>query len=201
MVMREHSIDEARERAALYALGALRGEEAQEFERHLHAGCALCAAELETWAAVAADLGRSAAPCAPRPAVRARLLERIAAEQTLAQQPIVVRTGVHFVRAAGLDWQAGTAPGVEIKTLFADPARGYLTRLVRMPPGSSLHPHRHADVEESYVLEGDLMVSGVSMKAGDYCRAEAGSVHTGVSTRGGCLFIAVCSERDERLEV
>jgi len=49
------------------------------------------------------------------------------------------------------------------------------------------------------VLEEDLTVSGVLMKAGDYCRAEPGSVHTGLSTSGGCLFIAVCSERDERL--
>src|SRR5262249_3379987 len=74
---------------------------------------------------------------------------------------------------------------------------GYVTKLVRMAPGAVLHPHRHAEAEESYVLEGDLWVSGVLMLAGDYCRAEAGSVHSEVHTSGGCAFIAVCWERDE----
>ena len=38
------------------------------------------------------------------------------------------------------------------------------------------------------------------MKPGDYCRAEPGSVHTGISTRGGCQFITIASERNELLD-
>jgi hypothetical protein len=48
-------------------------------------------------------------------------------------------------------------------------------------------------------LEGDLLVDGVQMQTGDYCRAERGSVHVGVTSKSGCVFIAVCSERDELL--
>jgi hypothetical protein len=37
----------------------------------------------------------------------------------------------------------------------------------------------------------------VPMRAGDYCRAEPGSVHDDISTSGGVLFICISSERDE----
>jgi quercetin dioxygenase-like cupin family protein len=75
-----------------------------------------------------------------------------------------------------------------------------VTVLVRMAPGTSAPRHRHAEVEESYVLEGDVTISGVEMTPGDYCRAEPGSVHTGISTRGGCQFITIASERNELLD-
>jgi DNA-directed RNA polymerase specialized sigma24 family protein len=41
--------------------------------------------------------------------------------------------------------------------------------------------------------------SGVLMRQGDYCRADAGSLHTGVTTKTGCVFITVASSRDEWL--
>ena len=47
--------EEAAGRAALYALGALEGDEAREFEEHLAAGCAACEAELRGFETVAAD--------------------------------------------------------------------------------------------------------------------------------------------------
>ncbi|HXQ20639.1 MAG TPA: cupin domain-containing protein [Candidatus Acidoferrales bacterium] len=195
----EHSLDDACARAALYALGTLRGDDAQEFERHLQAGCTVCSAEVDACATVALDLGRAATPLAPRASVRARLLERVAAESAFAEQGVFDTDGLRFVRSAALPWTEGRAPAVEVKTLFVDAQRGFVTKLVRMPPGSTLLPHRHADVEESFVLEGDLLVSGVLMGAGDYCRAEPGSTHTGVVTRGGCVFIAVSSQHDQPL--
>ena len=189
------SLDDARAHAALYALGALPPAEARAFEAHLD-DCDTCAAELAAFAGVAGDLGHAATPQTPDPGVRLRVLERIAAEATGADTAAIDGDGVHFVRSARLGWQDAAAPNVETKTLFVDPARGYITKLVRMAPGAVLLPHRHADVEESYVIEGDLLVSGVLMHAGDYCRADPGSVHAGVTTRGGCTFIAVCSQRD-----
>jgi len=72
--------------------------------------------------------------------------------------------------------------------------------LVRMAPGSRIRPRRHADVEESYLLDGDLVVDGIEMKLGDYCRAEARTRHTDVFTRNGCVFISVCSTKDEWFE-
>jgi len=199
MIIAAHSADEARDRAALYALGALPPDDARAFEQHLHNGCTVCEAEVAAFAAVTADLGLAAAPHRPRPSVRARVLDRIATEQVLTRQPEFERDGVRFVRSARLPWHEAVSPQVEVKTLFVDLERGYVTKLVRMPPGAALRPHRHVDVEESYVIEGDLLVSGVAMQAGDYCRAEPGSIHSGVVTRGGCVFIAVSSQRDEPL--
>jgi anti-sigma factor ChrR (cupin superfamily) len=129
--------------------------------------------------------------------VRARLLERIVAEGLSQDHPIIDKEHLHFVGSRWLDWQPGNAPGVEVKILSLDKERGYYTTLVRMAPGASLAPHRHAGVEESYVMEGELIVSGVPMRSGDYCRADAGSLHASVTTKTGCVFIAVASMRDE----
>ena len=73
------------------------------------------------------------------------------------------------------------------------------TRLC-MAPGTSYPGHRHAGVEECYVLEGDLRVGDLVMRAGDYQRAAIGSVHGVQSTEGGCLLLVLMSDRDERLE-
>lgn len=191
----EHALEEGRDHAALYTLGALPVDEAREFEQHVAAGCAVCAAEVQAFSAVVMELGYAAQPQQPSAAVRSRVLERIAAES--AATAVIEKEGMRFVRSVRLTWKEATTPTVQIKTLFVDKQRGYRTILIRMAPGATLLPHRHADVEESYVLEGDLLVAGVRMQAGDYCRAEPGSVHTGVTTTGGCVFIAVCSQHDE----
>jgi hypothetical protein len=38
------------------------------------------------------------------------------------------------------------------------------------------------------------------MKPGGYCRAEPGSVHTCIRTRGGCEFTSIASERSELVD-
>jgi anti-sigma factor ChrR (cupin superfamily) len=114
-------------------------------------------------------------------------------------RPVIDKELLRFVGSSWLSWQPGNAPGVEVKVLSMDQERGYYTTLVRMAPGASLAPHRHADVEESYILEGELLVSGVLMRPGDYCHAAPGSMHTKVTTKTGCVFIAVASMHDEWL--
>lgn len=195
----EHTLDDMRERAALYALGALSGGEAREFEAHLSGGCSLCAQEVKGFTAVTTELASVAEPQTPRHSLRTRVLERIATDAAATEGAVIDQAGVRFVRSNQLVWKEGNAPAVEVKVLSVDKQRGYITKLVRMEPGASLRPHRHIDIEESYLLEGDLLVSGVVMHAGDYCRAEAGSAHEGVATRGGCVFIAVSSMHDEVL--
>jgi quercetin dioxygenase-like cupin family protein len=198
-MMREHTVEEGRERAALYALGALRGEEIREFEQHLAAGCVICAEELAAFTPVVAELGHATPPQMPRAEVRARVLERIGAKGMSQDHPVIDKDLLRFVGSNWLDWRPGNGPGIEVKLLAVDQEHGYYTTLVRMAPGSSLAPHRHVDPEESYILEGELLASGVLMRPGDYCHAAAGSLHTEVTTKIGCVFIAVASIRDERL--
>jgi anti-sigma factor ChrR (cupin superfamily) len=195
-----HSIDEARDRAALYVVGALRGEEAREFEAHLKQGCEVCAAEVKAFSHVTDELAGAVPPQAPSAKLRERVLDKIATEVRARNSATIDKNGVRFVLSNLMPWEETGIKGIETKVLLRDAATGMVTVLVRMAPGTRGPHHRHAAVEESYVLEGDVTISGVEMKAGDYCRAEPGSVHTGISTRGGCQFITIASERNELLD-
>ena len=64
------------DQAAAYALGALTPAERADFEAHL-ANCALCAAEVRSFAPVVGDLGMTIPAAVPSPAVRDRLLSAI----------------------------------------------------------------------------------------------------------------------------
>ncbi|MSQ48071.1 MAG: hypothetical protein EXR78_06745 [Deltaproteobacteria bacterium] len=193
-----HSVEEAQEWGALYALGTLPDDEARTFEQHLTT-CPLCTHEVAAFAAVTQGLAHVAMPQLPRPEVRARVLAQVMSPGLSQTQPIIDKDLSRFVGSSWLEWQPGNTPGVDIKVLSIDQTRNYFTTLVRMAPGAILASHRHVDIEESYVLEGDLLISGMRMQPGDYCRAEAGSLHAGVTTRTGCVFIAVASLRNEWL--
>jgi quercetin dioxygenase-like cupin family protein len=189
----DHSLEEAQERAALYALGSLPPEESSGFEEHLGAGCDVCARELASFTQVVDELAVAAPPGMPADRVRAAVLERFAAAEFEAMP------GMRFVRSDRLAWQPGSQPTVSVKLLSRDAPSGYRTQVIRMAPNSSIQPHRHAEVEELYLLEGEVTISGVVMRAGDYCRAEAGTVHDAIFTKTGCVFLALSSENDERL--
>jgi len=199
MTQRPGGTHEATELAALYALGALEEAEAKVFASHL-ADCEECRAEVRAYDEVASNLVRGLVADAPPPGLRVRVLDAVAAPQTRADWKHVERDGIAFLRSASVPWQKIPGLEVECKTLFKDSERGLVTRLVRMGPGAQLPPHRHADVEESFLLEGDLVVEGVAMRGGDYCRAAAGSVHREVRTVNGCTFVAISSLADQRLE-
>jgi anti-sigma factor ChrR (cupin superfamily) len=193
-----HSVEEAQEWGALYALGALPQDEARTFEQHVTM-CSLCADEVAAFTAVTQELGHAALPQNPGPEVRARVLNHVTNQETSKTHPIIDKDLFRFVGSSWLEWMPGNTPGVEIKILSVDQTRSYFTTVVRLAPGAILASHRHADVEESYLLEGELLIAGMRMRPGDYCRAEAGSLHAGVTTTTGCVFIAVASLRNEWL--
>ena len=65
--------------AAVYALGALDGEERSQFEAHLGEGCAACAEAVRDHVDLLADLARDAPPMIPPAHVKADLMRRVAA--------------------------------------------------------------------------------------------------------------------------
>jgi anti-sigma factor ChrR (cupin superfamily) len=193
----DHSPEHIRDRAALYALQALDREEASAFESHLSDGCALCQSEVDAFAAAAAELAFGAAPQQPRPELRQRLLQSVAGDNPPA---MLERDGILFARAAQLPWvDHPRVPGMQVKLLHHDPRSGRRTQLVRLAAGSGYPAHRHADVEEIYLIDGDLTLSGVTMRGGEYCRAAAGSIHDAIRSYTGCLFLATNSEHDEMI--
>jgi anti-sigma factor ChrR (cupin superfamily) len=192
-----HSIDEARDSAALYVVGALSGEESREFEAHLKQGCEVCAAEVKAFSRITDELAKVVPPQAPSAKLRERVLDKIASEAGAGHSATIDKNGMRFMLSNAMPWEGTAIAGIETKVLFRDARSGIVTQLVRMGPGSSFPHHRHAEVEDCYVLEGDLTLSGVEMKAGDYCRAEPGSIHTDITTRGGTVIILIASERNE----
>jgi len=187
--------DPVAERAALYALDALPPEEGAEVAADLAADAEL-SEEVAAYAAVVDALGWAARPQTPPPGLRAAVLSRIGA----AMPDVVDEGGLRFVRGQHRPWEATPIAGIEVRPLWEDAENGRRTAVVRLAPGAEYPRHRHADVEEIYLIEGDLVVSGVPMQAGDYCRAAAGTVHDGVRSPSGCVLLVSLSARDEYLE-
>ncbi len=192
-----HSIDDIRDRASLYALGALDRDDALEFEHHLGGGCETCRDELRGFQAVANELAHALPPESPRGFLRTRVLECIATAADQTHWTSLSKDGLHFARPQRLPWLELPGLGVEMKLLSHDAERAINTQLVRMNPGAVVPKHRHGGEEEIFVLEGDLLVSGVVMHSGDYCRSEIGSLHEGITTQNGCVFISKTSVNDE----
>jgi anti-sigma factor ChrR (cupin superfamily) len=195
--------DDLRELASLYALDALAQEEKAAYEAHLGAGCAVCLAEVASFHKVTGALGLSVDPVSPRTELRERLMETVArtSQAPARHAPGVLydKDGVMIARPGEMTWIAGELPGVFLKVLFNDTGRGYTTAMVRMTPGTHYPSHKHAGVEELYLLEGDLSVDDMAMQAGDYCRGEAGSIHKEIVTENGCLFVVTSSHQDQLL--
>ena len=189
----DETLETIRERAAGYALGTLSADEARLVEERLAAGDPRYLTEVSAFRSVAEDLAYAAHPQSPSPAVRARVLDAVAATETAI---IDRKDGIRFVRAQYFDWQPGMFEGVEFKILRIDATSERVTLITKLAPGTVYPPHQHDDFEELFLLDGDVVVNGVSMQPGDYCTAAPSSVHDGIRTVGGCTFIVSTSTRD-----
>ena len=93
------------------------------------------------------------------------------------------------VSVADLPWHATPFPGIDQKILLRDEERGLITALVRMAPGARLPLHEHADVEQTYVLEGSLADDeGNDITAGNFIWRPAGHRHVAWSPNGALLI-------------
>lgn len=186
--------DEIRERASLYALGALSQHEARAFEEHMAEGCEACEEELRSFEGVAEALAFAAPAAAPPAGARGKLLGKLA-QSGSARNPAGAfgAAGARqflTVREDEGDWQE-MFDGIRVKQLFVDRGRGTVTSLYRFEPGAQIPPHPHSGVEECYVLEGDLEANGEVLGSGDYTCAPAGSFHPLVRTQGGALVLII----------
>jgi anti-sigma factor ChrR (cupin superfamily) len=185
------------ELASLYALGSLDAGEKIAFEEHLRQGCDACAEDVRSFANVANRIGESV-PVVPPRQLRERLLS------TVSRSPRVPgilfdQGGLLIARSDELAWQT-MSPGISYKPLYDDAARKYNTSLVRMEAGAHYPSHHHAAIEELFMLSGDLHVENQIISAGDYCRADSGSIHGETFTDGGCLFLMMASQENQLIE-
>ena len=184
--------DEMSELAALYALDALGDDEQRQFKQSLETAPPEVRQQVAAFQEVAQELAFSGPAISPPASLRARLMARIAQEPQ-EQEGAGEFT---FVRSANVAWR-DLGPGVSMKMLFNDLSGARATMLLRLAPGGTLVAHRHRQVEEFYVLEGSCICAGEFLQAGDYHRAEAGSVHPITSSEEGCLALVMTSTQNE----
>jgi quercetin dioxygenase-like cupin family protein len=152
--------------------------------------CGECQQEIETLRLIIrAFAARPTDVVPPSASLWDRLARRIAVET--GEEPVVPPPQ----RRVEPEWEQA-APGISVKLLATDPQKDRVSMLVRLAPGGAYPPHRHADVEELYLLEGELMIDEKKPYPGDYNRAEAGSVDQHVWSETGCTCVLLTSTRD-----
>lgn len=201
-----------------HALGALTEGDEARLLGHVER-CPSCADELERAREAVVAIAASLSRLAPPPAVRGRVLDAIRASaanpaKDARSTPAGVpgrqpwrewgdtpsdQTMFYLASEQGV-WEPTGVDGIEVRRLFVDQENDRMTAMFRMAPGTSYTPHVHAGYEECYVLQGDLRVGDVVMKAGDFQRAEVGSRHPLQSTVGGCLLLISSSLHDDLVD-
>jgi quercetin dioxygenase-like cupin family protein/bacterioferritin-associated ferredoxin len=181
--------DEIRERASLFAVGALPSDEAAEFREHLK-NCGVCAEEARAFLDAASWLPFATDGVAAPSHLREKLMARI-------QQPDPP-PGIQVVRAAEGAWHT-LVPGVVARRLYEESPSGNVALLVRMEPGAQYPPHSHADVEHCYVLEGELHFGDLVLRPGDYQCALPSTTHRDSHTVNGCTVLIIASQKNAML--
>lgn len=192
--------------AALQALDTLDESERSALAEKLQASPEL-QSELAAFETAISAIAYTAPAVPLAPDLKNRLLQRIAELPTTAEsvnaQPIVTSPTENnppslIVRSRDVKWRPYSVPGISIGRLYMDKEKRQITCLMRLEPGVTFPLHRHADSEEVFVLEGDLIVEGEVCYQGDYIRSVPGSIHSPV-TEGGCLLLIKSSINNEVL--
>ena len=96
---------------------------------------------------------------------------------------------VHFSFQEEAVFQFAHLSGVTARMLHLDPTTKRFSAIVKLEPGSRIPPHRHDGLEECLVIDGELIVGSVRMRAGDYQWAETGSEHVEQWTEVGATIL------------
>jgi anti-sigma factor ChrR (cupin superfamily) len=176
--------EERLELVARHALGIADPAERRLLERHLAQGCAECAAALQAMEATGGELAIAPEPVPVGASLRQRVLDAVDAAASAPGR------GFHFVTAEEGEWR-DVGPGVQRRKLGRDPVTRSVSYLVRVAPGASVPAHEHPASEHCWVIEGDFIVDGRTLHAGDYHRADVGTVHRSLRSVHGCTFLVM----------
>jgi len=173
----------------LYVLHALPSGETRLLEAHL-ASCAECRRELESLRPVVDSLISSQADILqPSGSLWTRLQERIGGEAS--EEPVTPEVAAWREP----QWE-DVAPGISCKLLATDTERDRVSMLVRLAPGTAYPPHRHAGVEELFLLDGELWIEDRKLYPGDYNRGEPDTADRRVWSETGCTCVLITSPSD-----
>ena len=184
------------ELAPLYALDQLDAVERDWVEQQI-AECPDLVEELATYESAIAALPYTAPALPVAPDLKQRLFERLHLDPPPASPlPDCPPAPYRAIRAADLNWQPHATPGVMIAIVHQDEITRELVGFVRAAAGVQYPVHRHAAIEEIFMLEGDLVIGDEIFAAGDYIRSQPGSSHAPY-TVGGCRFFFHTSMDDD----
>jgi anti-sigma factor ChrR (cupin superfamily) len=89
--------------------------------------------------------------------------------------------------------------GVFVKSLHFDTeSQRSTTILLKFEPGASYPYHNHPGGEELFILEGEAIMEGAVLKAGDYLYTPPSFKHA-VTTKIGCTILFIVPEEVEIL--
>lgn len=91
------------------------------------------------------------------------------------------------VRPKELGWEP-YIPGIERKLLYVNKAEGMHIVLYKVAPGTEVIEHTHIITEECLVLEGQIEVDGVVVKAGELHLGFPGIRHGPLTSQTGALL-------------
>jgi anti-sigma factor ChrR (cupin superfamily) len=161
------------------AIGALEPDE----QRELYARVAALPQDLQEQISrlydITLTLASGESQVEPPAHLRARLMSRIATPSR------------YTLTAADGEWSDSGLPGILMKVLAVDRARGLVTLLVRGEAGAIYPSHRHTAPEQCYVLRGSVVVDGRVLHAGDFHHADADSDHGELVTPDGAEVLIV----------
>ncbi|HTS65961.1 MAG TPA: cupin domain-containing protein [Candidatus Acidoferrales bacterium] len=136
----------------------------------------------------AALLAEGAAPAAPAPSVKSRLMTRVAAYEQV--KPIA------DVRDNEPHWMPYGAPAVEVKQLFRDATTGRTTVLIRMGAGARLPAHHHHDIEQCLVIKGDVRFGELVYEEGDFVVMGKDTDHPDIHSVHGNVLLLVAGRTE-----
>lgn len=97
---------------------------------------------------------------------------------------------LYSANSADIPWKPSTwFAGLSVKDIAV--TGGLEMQIIRLEAGVQLPVHTHELPEFIYVLEGELMVGDQRLSSGWVSVASAGSVHSGVRSDTGCVFMLV----------
>jgi hypothetical protein len=118
-----------------------------------------------------------------------------------SEPPVLENPGSFFsIRAQDMQWEPQPTPGIEIAWLRKDIVQREAVGVLRAGPGVQYPLHRHAGVEELFMLAGDLVDGETVYGPGDYIRSERESAHAPY-TEQGCMFFFHTSMDDDYPEL
>jgi quercetin dioxygenase-like cupin family protein len=112
----------------------------------------------------------------------------------------ILTPGVTLLRPKAMTWRPlAVLEGIAVKVLYRQPSTGELHALVRLAPGAEIPEHRHPIVEDILMLDGILLLGDVTLRSGEFCHADPGTVHAHGHSPQGCTFFLIGSEKTDFL--